>query len=224
LQTAAICKAFHLQEKLIGFLFAVSNNSNKIIAVLPEFPKARRKMLDLWNTAFFSGMNGSDAFLSQIPVRAQKEGDAAQIGSDDMDYKLCSVKFSFPARDAQGMTEEEFFGAPLSLGAQMAGQQAKTVYSKLMTPSPHGMPLEWKIGELQFDQLLAIWEKMEVDFGNDGLPRWPTIVLHPEARAEVMAKLPQWHEDPECRKKWAALVLQKRKEFDERETRRRLVD
>lgn len=61
-------------------------------------------MLDLWNTAFFTRMNGGDAFLSQIPVRVQKEGDAAQIGGGDMDYKLCSVNFSFPARDAQGMS------------------------------------------------------------------------------------------------------------------------
>ena len=192
--------------------------------MLPEFPKARRKMLDLWNTAFFNGMNGGDAFLSQIPVRVQKEGDAAQIGDGDMEYKLCSVGFSFTPKDAEGMSGEEFFGAPLSLGAQMAGQQAQTLYSKLMTPSPHGMPLEWKPGELQFDQMLAVWEKMEVDFGIDGMPQWPTFVLQPEAHAEVLAKLPLWHEDPECRKKWAALVLQKRKEFDERETRRRLAD
>ena len=95
--------------------------------MLPEFPKARRKMLDLWNTAFFNGMNGGDVFPAQIPVRVQKEGDAAQIGGGDMDYKLCSVNFSFPARDAEGMSEEEFFGAPFRLGAQMARKQAQTL-------------------------------------------------------------------------------------------------
>jgi hypothetical protein len=192
--------------------------------MLPEFPKARRKMLDLWNTAFFDGMNGCDAFLSQIPVRVQKEGDTAHIGGGEMDYKLCSVNFSFPARDAQGMTEEEFLGAPFKLGTQMAGEQAKLVYGVLKTPSPHGMPLEWKAGELQFDQVLAIWEKMDVNFGSDGMPQWPTIVLQPEARSELMEKLQIWHNDPECRKKWGDLVLRKRKEFDERETHRRLVD
>ncbi|HXR04346.1 MAG TPA: hypothetical protein VN836_06520 [Verrucomicrobiae bacterium] len=192
--------------------------------MLPEFPKARRKMLDLWNTAFFNGMNGCDPFLSQIPVRVQKEGDAAHTGGGEMDYKLCSVNFSFPARDAQGMSEEEFLGAPFRLGTQMAGEQAKIVFDKLKTPSPHGMPLEWKIGELQFDQVLAIWEKMEVNFGSDGMPQWPSIVLQPEARAELLEKLQKWHNDPECRKKWEDLVLRKRKEFDEREAHRRLVD
>jgi hypothetical protein len=141
--------------------------------MLPEFPKARRKMLDLWNAAFFSGMNGADAFVSQIPIRVQKEGRTAHIGGGEMDYKLCSVNFSFPARDAQGMTEEEFLGAPFKLGTQMAGEQAKLVYNAFKTPSPHGMPLEWKIGELQFDQVLGIWEKMEVNFGSDGMPQYP---------------------------------------------------
>lgn len=141
-----------------------------------------------------------------------------------MDYKLCSVNFSFPARDAQGMTEEEFLGTPFRLGNQMAGEQAKLVYNVLQTPSPHGMPLEWKTGELQFDQVLTIWEKMEVNFGKDGLPQWPTIVLHPQVRTELMEKLKLWHNDPECRKKWGDLVARKRKEFDERQANRRLVD
>lgn len=45
----------------------------------------------------------------------------------------------------------------------MACEQTKLVCSVLKTPSPHGMPLEWKIGELQFDQVLAVREKMEVN-------------------------------------------------------------
>jgi hypothetical protein len=192
--------------------------------MLPEFPKARRKMLDLWNAAFFSGMNGADAFLSQIPVRVQKEGSTAYIGGGEMDYKLCSVNFSFPARDAQGMTEEEFLGAPFRLGTQMAGEQAKLVFNVLKTPSPHGMPLEWKPGELQFDQVLEIWEKMEVNFRSDGMPQWPAIVPQPEAWSELMEKLKLWDSDPACRKKWGELVARKRKEFDERQAHRRLAD
>jgi hypothetical protein len=151
--------------------------------MLPEFPKARRKMLDLWNTALFEGMNGTEAFLSQIPVRVQKEGDAAFIGGSDMEYKLCSVNFSFSKKDAEGMSRDEFLGIPFKLGAQMAGEQAKTVFAKLQEPSPQGMPLQWKAGQLQFDQILSIWEKMVVDFAPNGEPQWPAFVLQPEAHA-----------------------------------------
>lgn len=99
------------------------------------------------------------------------------------------------------MSEEEFLDAPFRLGTQMAGEQAKTVCDKFETPSPRGMPLEWKIGEFQFDPVPAIWEKMEVYFGSDGMPQWPCIVLQPEARAELLKKLRIWHNDAECRNK-----------------------
>lgn len=122
------------------------------------------------------------------------------------------------------MSGEEFFGVPFRLGAQMAGEQAKTLYSKLTRPSPHGMPLQWKIGELKFEDLLAVWERMELDFGSDGKPLWPTIVLQPAAHAEVVEKMKHWHEDPAFRKKWEELIERKRKEFDAREACRRLVD
>lgn len=192
--------------------------------MLPEFPKARRKMLDLWNTAFFRGMNGNEAFLADIPVRVQKEGGTAFIGGGDMDYKLHSVSFSFPTRDAEGMSVEEFFGSPLKLGAEMAGQQARTLFDAMRKPSPHGMPFEWKPGELKFEQMFEVWEKMDLDFGSDGKPRWPTMFIPPDAHTEIKASLLKWHEDPECRKKWDDLIERKRKEFDEREARRRLVD
>jgi hypothetical protein len=65
---------------------------------------------------------------------------------------------------------------------------------------------------------------MDVDFGKDGLPKWPTIVLAKDAHAEFREKLPQWLEDPEHKQKLVELVQLKRKEFDERQARRRLVD
>jgi hypothetical protein len=192
--------------------------------MLPEFPKARRQMFDLWNTAFFNGLNGNENFLTEIPIRVQKEGDRAFVGGGEMEYKLHSVNFSFSARDGEGMSEEEFFGAALKLGAEMAGRQAKTLFDKMSTPSPHGMPFQWKAGELKCEQFLEILEKMDMDFNGNGKPRLPMMVLPPQAEAEVRTKLAQWHEDLIKRKKWEELIDRKRKDFDEREARRRLVD
>lgn len=192
--------------------------------MLPEFPKSRRKMTDLWSEAFFCGLNGTEAFLSQIAVRAQKEGDAAQIGGVNIKYTKLSVGSSFKPNAGEGMSDEEFFNSAFSLGEQMAGEQAKVVFEKMKVPSPHGMPLEWKPGELRFEQILDIWEKMEIRFGDDGMPQWPMIVLAPAAKAEFYDKLQKLHENPEYREKWARLVERKRKEFNEREARRRLVD
>ena len=85
------------------------------------------------------------------------------------------------------------------------------------------MAFEWK-QPLQFQQVLDVWEKMQIDFGPDGLPIWPQVVLNAKGYDEFQKKLPEWQQDPECNRKWADLVERKRKEFDEREARRRLVD
>ncbi len=191
--------------------------------MLPEFPKARRQMNEMWNQAFFAGFHGSDPFVAQIAIRVQKEGNTAFIGDGEMNYKKCSAQFSFPIRDAQGMSPDEFFGAAAKMGLDLGGQQAKGVFEAMSKPSPHAVPLNWS-GPLTFQQVLDSWEQMDLDFGDDGLPIWPTVVLNAPAHAEFKEKLPKWLEDPECKQKWAELVARKRKAFDEREARRRLVD
>jgi hypothetical protein len=192
--------------------------------MLPEFPKARRAMNEMWNKALFTALHHGDPLVAGIQVRVQKEGHAAAIGAEDIKYEKHSVTFSFPTRDAQGMTPDEFFGMASKLGMEMAGEQAKTLIEALRNPSPYGQPFEWKKGELRFEQILDVWRKMEARFGDDGKPIWPTMLLPPEARAELEQKLPQWLNDPECQRMWAELITVKRKEFDEREARRRLVD
>jgi hypothetical protein len=191
--------------------------------MLPEFPKARQKMLELWNKAFFSSLHRSHPFLADIAIRVQKEGTAAFIGGSEINYKRAASTCSFDMRRAEGMSPEEFFGMATQLGSELGRQQAEGVFQAMSIPSPHSRPVQWS-GPLQFETFLDTWEKMEINFGEDDLPQWPAVVLGKEALAEVRAKLPQWLEDPKNKEKWSELVERKRKEFDEREARRRLVD
>ena len=55
---------------------------------------------------------------------------------------------------------------------------------------------------MKFEQILEVWRKMEVGFGEDGTPIWPTMFLPPEAKPELAAKLPKWLDDPECQRKF----------------------
>jgi hypothetical protein len=192
--------------------------------MLPEFAKAHRVMNDLWNHAMFAGLNGTDALLSEIPVRVQREGNAAFIGGGEMEYKTCSVEFSITARNAEGMTRDEFLGTPFKVGAEMAAKQVQNVFESIKESSAHTTMFSWEPGKLTLDVLLEAWSSMEVQFGEDGKPEWPTAVMAPESITEIQQMMPKWLEDPECRRKWGELTERKRKEFDEREARRRLVD
>jgi len=191
--------------------------------MLPEFPRARQKMLELWNHALFRGFNGGDPLLARIPVRVQKEGKSAFLGATETEYKVCSATISFTARVAEGMSPHEFLGNAVKLGQDLAGQQARGFFASITQPSPHAMMVAFE-PPLTFQQLHDYWAKMEVRFGDDGKPIWPSIVSSPQVVAELHEKLPKWIEDPVCRQQWSDLVELKRREFNERETRRRLVD
>jgi hypothetical protein len=114
--------------------------------MLPELPKARQRMLEMWNKAFFLGFHSSDPFVAQIPIRAQKEGKAASIGGGDIKYQKMSVTSSFKAREAEGMTVEEFFGMATKLGKDLGGEQAKGVFQAMSKPTPHGILLRQGCG------------------------------------------------------------------------------
>jgi len=180
-------------------------------------------MNEIWNQAFFAGFHGSDSFVAKIPIDVAREGDSMFVGGGEITLNKISASFSMPLRVAQGMSVEEFIGTAAKMGSELGRERAKGFFQAFPAPSPHAMAFEWK-QPLQFQQVLDVWEKMQIDFGPDGLPIWPQVVLNAKGYDEFQKKLPEWQQDPECNRKWADLVERKRKEFDEREARRRLVD
>jgi hypothetical protein len=71
--------------------------------MIPDFPNARHAMLELRSRALFAGLNGTDPLISEIPVRVQKEGNAAHVAGNEIQYEKVSVQSSFQSRDAEGM-------------------------------------------------------------------------------------------------------------------------
>ena len=137
--------------------------------------------------------------------------------------KKLSVQSSFQVRDAEGMQLDEFLNNAFELGASFAREQSKGMFQKLAEPSPHTMAVDFEL-PLKFQQVLETWGKMEISFGDDGKPVWPTIFLGNDLHAEFRIKMPEWLKDPEFKRHIEELISRKRKEFDEREARRRLVE
>jgi len=177
----------------------------------------------MWNAVFFLGFHNCDPFIAKVPVRAQMEGNTALLYGKEMKYQKASATSTFKARDAEGMTCAEFFGLARKLGEELGADQARVIFQRMSEPSPRSMPIQGG-GPLKFEMIFDTWAKMEIDFGADGEPIWPEITLKPEFQAEFNAKFTQWLEDAVNKDKLAALIIRKRKDFDEREARRRLVD
>lgn len=74
--------------------------------------------------------------------------------------------------------------------------------------------------ELLFEAL----EKMQIDFDDAGNPIMPTVALHPSMFEKVREKLPEWEANPEFTKRHEAIIEAKRREWLDRENRRKLAD
>ena len=189
--------------------------------MLPEFPRAYDAIQRVWNRVLFNAAGFSDPLVSQLTVRVQREGHRAFLGDSETEYKAQSVSYQWKPEIGKGMSTDEFFGLPQRIGKEMATKQAKSVFEAISEPSRHIGTLSKSDGPLTFDLWLTKMESFDLDFDKNGMPRWPQWFLSEEAMAEFQA---QRDLTPEHKQRLAELVAGKRKEFDERENRRRLVD
>lgn len=192
--------------------------------MLPEFPRAYDAIQKVWNRVLLNAAGFSDPLVSQLTVRVQREGHRAFLGESETEYKAQSVSYQWKPEIGKGISTEEFFGLPLRIGKEMALKQAKGVLEAIVKPSPHIGTLSKSDGPLSFDLWLEKMESFELDFDENGVPRWPQWFVSEEAMAEFRSQMNQGDLTPEQRQRQAELVARKRKQFDERENRRRLVE
>jgi hypothetical protein len=192
--------------------------------MLPEFPRAYDAIHKVWNRVLFNAAGFSDPLVSQLTVRVQREGHRAFLGESETEYKAQSVSHQWKPEIGKGIPTEEFFGLPLRIEKEIAMKQAKGVFEAMSKPSPHTGTLSKSDGPLTFDLWLKKMESFDLDFDKNGVPRWPQWFVSEEAMAEFRAQMNQGALTPEQTQRQAELVAHKRKEFDERENRRRLVE
>ncbi len=192
--------------------------------MLPEFPIAQDAITETWNKLFFEALHSSDPLMSQIPLRVQKEGNHAAFGNQEIKYQQTRVEFQWKPEIGKGKPFYEFFELARQLGSDMARKQAKFTFKKMSEPGPHHSFFETTAGAISFDDFLAQMDRIEIEFDAMGIPRLPAAFVGTSLMAEIRQKSVAWNLDETCRRRFNDFLAKKRKEFDEREARRRLVD
>ena len=107
----------------------------------------------------------------------------------------------------------------------MKKQKAKLLFEKINegvkktgnTFSADGRPLNK-------EDFLKAFVKIQIDFEEDGSPILPTIVMHPQAMAKMKKELETWESDTGFNRRYEEIIAKKKKEWDDRESNRKLVD
>jgi len=197
--------------------------------MLPDFPKIKEKLKEAINR-YLQNLVRQEPFLSQIRVEHHFEGNRMSSGTEDgeldqSEYKEISGEFSIKKEDIIAKGPMAFIENVYNTAEEIKKQKAKLVFEKLKEVTDKtGNVVNGKGQPFTFDLFIEMLEKIWIDFDDQGKPLLPTVVVSPELGAKLKEKLPEWESNPEYKERFEDLIERKRKEWNDRESNRKLVD
>ena len=197
--------------------------------MLPDFPRIK----DKWAKTFIKYVKANvtrASLLSQIKTVPHFEGNrmSTQYSDGEVDrpnYERLSSALSVKDDDLIKMGPEAFKDGLDRTAAELREQQSKLIFERMNEITQKtGNAVDAKGQPLSHDLLLQTLEKMQIDFDEDGQPLMPTLVVSPGQYEEFKKKIVEWEKDPKCQENYNKLIESKRKEWDDRESNRKLVD
>ena len=197
--------------------------------MLPDYPSIKKKIQKKFVEAIKREIQ-KDPLLSQIKIRHVHEGDILTSSTMDgyserVEYKLISAKLAITNEEIINKGPNAFFSRVDVIAREMAKQQSQLFFKKMDEVTERtGQVVDAKSKPLSPQLILKVLEKIAIDFDEYGNPIFPTLFLSPKQYEKIKDKIPKWESDPELRKKHRELIEKKRREWIDRESRRKLVD
>lgn len=142
-----------------------------------------------------------------------------------MDYQMAKVEYKFEHAKIPEMSPEDVFAIVDEKAKDLGGQMAKYHFSVLnKSIKESGNSVSAKGQQLSPELFLETISKISISFDKEGKPKLPTIVISPKSSEQWKRVIAEAEVDPEHKKKFDAIIAQKKKEFDAEQARRKLVD
>jgi hypothetical protein len=198
--------------------------------MLPIFPKAKKAMDDAFLHSVRQSIWNASPILLQIPTSPQLEGETAsyeRVSGEvkEVEYKTMLVERTMKMEYAKGLSPIEFWEAARDIGEQMARQMTENVLSELSAAVEEVGNVTTSSGKgISFEAFLDMNSKMELEFDPEGQPVERIMLASADTNEAFGRSLRAWHADPEKLRAIEKVILKKKMEYHERETRRRMVD
>lgn len=201
--------------------------------MLPDFPKARRELYQKLRLQMDLTVQAKSPLRALGRSITQHEGTThsyeqltgSGIRSVTEGLEEIQVPIEVKIEEIPELVGDKLFARLAAIADEAARQVSQITFRKMdevtreadMAVDAAGSPPTKEIW-------LEMFQKMEIDFdAKSGKPEL-TIVMHP-VMAEAMKKLwIEWETDPLFIKHYNELLAQKREEWRDRESRRKLVD
>jgi hypothetical protein len=193
--------------------------------MLPDFPKVKRKYIEaidryprvlIQQDPLFLGIREEHHFEGNRMLYGTMDGDINQG-----DYKVAKSESVIKREDIISKGVEAYLEQIRNAAEEMKRQKAETMFSKIREVTDRtGNVVNAKGRPLDFELYLEVLKKMWIDFDEDGKAILPTLVVSPEQGDKLQTLMPEWLNNP----KFKETMEMKRKEWNDRESNRKLVD
>jgi hypothetical protein len=107
----------------------------------------------------------------------------------------------------------------------MAREMSKNIYAEIARVTNQvGNSLNAQGQPLSKELFLQMFEKVDMDFDENGNWNPPAIIMAPELWEAKKDEMKSWENDPDFQSKHSAIIARKKEEWRDRENRRKLVD
>ena len=166
---------------------------------------------------------------SQIGRRIFHEGEGGVLiredGEEDpTDLKTTSANVTFEGAELGTLPLRDVFERYRKVVGELSQHQEIALIEAIQgAVEKTGNSVDAKGRKLGPDLILDAFEKVQVSFGPDGMARWPTIYIGEKAGEAMKEAMERLEEEP-YRTRLADITELKKREWLDRESRRKLVD
>jgi len=197
--------------------------------MLPDFPDLKRKLARKLRARMRDVHAAHTAPMSAAGLVCIHEGNRVlSIDEDGIESQIPMknhrVTVTITDAEVESLTSAQIIARFDDAARQMAMKTGKTFIESLdRSVQSVGNVVSYQ-GRITANDLFAMWEKVLIDFDEQGRPQLPTLVCGSKMFSEVSEILPALGDDPALKQRFAKLMTQKYEEWRDRESSRKLVD
>jgi hypothetical protein len=201
-----------------------------VAIMLPDFPILKNRLMDRHIRAMHAKLDAEMPVVSKIRSVRFHEGNCFSFERDDgvveesqtfVDIRVpIEITANLEFRDTVRSLKERTEKGTLDFAAQLE----KFFFQRFheITESV-GNAVDMKGQPFTAESYLDSIERVDIDFDMFGFPIWPMHVIHPVMAETLRSQLARFRTESRLRDRGDALIERKRKEWRDREGRRRLV-
>lgn len=172
-------------------------------------------------------LNSGNIF-SNVPENILHEGDQMMsIYSKELKYEIEIKKMeSSYTHNIEDVLKHPFliYKAFFKMAKDFADQQEMMVMKTISEVSTLTGNVHQTKGEVTPEDILSMYEKVEFSFDDNGRPNIPSIVAGSKMYKQISEVLEKMKDDEDFGRRFEEIVIKQRKNWNDRENNRQLVD